>query len=76
MWYRISCFRATAENVQQYVKVGDPLMVVGDRLKIAEWTDKDGNARVSLELQAQRVVFLKARDDQPTPSGSAEEMPF
>lgn len=61
-WYRCSVWRQTAEFVSQYVTKGAAVLVSGDRVKLSEWTGQNGEARVSLELNASAVQLLGSRD--------------
>lgn len=51
---RVSCWRRLAEGVASSVMVGDPVIVVG-RLYTRDWTDPEGNARVTYEMEAVAV---------------------
>ncbi|MFC0532236.1 single-stranded DNA-binding protein [Phytohabitans kaempferiae] len=51
---RVSCWRKLAEGVASSVMVGDPVVVVG-RLYTRDWTDTEGNARVTYEMEALAV---------------------
>ena len=57
---RVSCWRKLAENVCASVKVGDPVVVTG-RVFCRDWTDADGNPRLSYELQAVAIGHDLAR---------------
>jgi len=48
---RVSCWRRLAEGVAASVMVGDPVIVVG-RLYTRDWTDTEGNTRVTYEMEA------------------------
>ena len=51
---RVTCWRRLAENVCASVAVGDPVMVTG-RIFTRDWTDGEGNARMSYEMEAVAV---------------------
>ncbi len=51
---RVSCWRRLAEGVASSVMVGDPVVVVG-RLYTRDWSDTEGNARVTYEMEAVAV---------------------
>jgi single-strand DNA-binding protein len=51
---RVSCWRKLAEGVSASIAVGDPVVVMG-RIFTRDWTDSDGNARVSYEMEASAV---------------------
>lgn len=57
---RVSCWRKLAENVCASVGVGDPVVVTG-RLFCRDWTDADGNPRLSYELEAVAIGHDLAR---------------
>ena len=50
-WFRVTCWRKTAELAAQYLQKGRLVLVEGD-IEASAWTDKEGNARASLELTA------------------------
>jgi len=67
--------RRLGQNVLRSVRRGQPLIVTG-RLHTSEWTDKEGNARSSLNLQAEAVghdltygtsTFIKPIKAEDTP---------
>ena len=63
-------WRNTAEFVSRYFTKGR-MAVVGGRLQMRDWTDKDGNKRRSAEVVADQVYFGDAgkKDDAPTTFG-------
>lgn len=70
----VDCWGATAQNACKYLRVGDPVMIEG-RLKMDQWTDKEGKNRSKLLVEANLVHFLsqkqrdqdaKRPDDEPT----------
>lgn len=73
-WLRVTCWRALAENVNQYLSKGRQVLVEG-RLQVDPdtggprvWVGNDGQARASFEITALTVKFLGSRAD-----GSAGE---
>ena len=56
-WFRVTLWRNQAENAAKYLKKGNPVYIEG-RLSLEEWTDRDGNARQSLSVQATEMHFL------------------
>ncbi len=65
MWFRVTLFGRQAENASQYLQKGRPVYIEG-RLRVEEWTDRDGKARYSLEVQASDMHFISAgRADEP-----------
>jgi single-strand DNA-binding protein len=57
---RVSCWRKLAEGVSASIAVGDPVVVMG-RIYTRDWTDSEGNARVSYEMEAMAVGHDLAR---------------
>lgn len=70
-WYRVSCWRRTAEVVAQYVKKGNLVHVIADDLKATAYTDDAGNVRASLDCTAQTVTFLSSPRTDETPPAKA-----
>lgn len=62
-WYRVACWRRTAEVVAQYVKKGDMVLVESDTLKASAYTAQDGTLRASLDVTANTVRFLSGKSD-------------
>lgn len=52
----VTAWRQTAEFISKYFQKGR-MIVVSGRLQMREWTDKDGNKRVSAEVVAENVYF-------------------
>lgn len=92
VWFRVSSWQKQAEIVTQYLHKGSKVHVIGEIEEPRVFTDRDGNARASLELRAQTVTFLDSRSDnqqnghmptaqtpQPQSAGQAtapEDIPF
>lgn len=68
-WITCVAWRSTAEFVEKYLTKGSQVFVAG-RLQMRNWTDKDGNKRVSAEVQAENVYFAGAKTD-----GGQRELP-
>ena len=56
-WFSVTCFGKTAEAVRDHVAKGKQLLVEG-KLRTRKWEDREGNARTSTEIVADRIVFL------------------
>src|SRR5882762_10121301 len=56
-WVRISLWRERAENLSQYIKKGNLVMVIGE-IDVSAYTDKQGQPAASLELNANEVKLL------------------
>jgi single-strand DNA-binding protein len=61
-WFRVTCWRKVAELTAQYLKKGRLVLVEGE-VEASAFTDREGNARASLELTATTVKFLGGRGD-------------
>ena len=68
-WITCVAWRSTAEFVEKYFSKGSQVMVAG-RLQMRDWTDKDGNKRISAEVQAENVYFAGAKTE-----GGQRELP-
>lgn len=61
-WFRITLWRNQAENAAKYLKKGSQVFIEG-RLGLEEWTDRDGNTRQTLAVQATDMHFIGSRGD-------------
>jgi len=75
-WYRVSVFGVNAENSVQYLKKGSKVLVEGSDLRVNPYTNKDGQPAASLELTAERIVFLDTAPTGDEPSDEAQDIPF
>jgi single-strand DNA-binding protein len=72
-WFRVSLWGKQAENIGQYLLKGRQVYVEG-RLRTEEYTDRDGNKRMSLEVSATDVQLLGSKGEGPmggAPMGGA-----
>ena len=79
VWFRVSAWRRLAETCNQYLTKGQRVLVVGEMEEPSTWTDQEGNARASLEMQARNVQFLSPREGAQNTApdqGEEEEIPF
>lgn len=76
-WYRVSAWGATAAAVSRYLKKGSKVMVEGSGLRANAYLDQTGKPQASLELTADRLIFL---DSAPENGAASEDesgsMPF
>lgn len=72
-WFRVTLWGKQAENASKYLTKGSPVYVEG-RLRVEEWTDRDGNSRHSLEVNATDMQFISSggRADSMSSSSSSE----
>jgi single-strand DNA-binding protein len=61
-WFRITVWGRQAELANEYLGKGRQVYVEG-RLRMEEYTDREGNQRLSLEVNATDLQFLGQRGD-------------
>jgi len=61
-WHRVVVWGNQGETCAKYLKKGRQVFVEG-RIQTRQWQDKDGNARYTTEIVANRVLFLGGRED-------------
>jgi single-strand DNA-binding protein len=59
-WFRVTAWGRTAEICHQYLHKGSQSFIEG-RLSQHEYTDREGNQRYTLEVNASDVQFLDSR---------------
>lgn len=82
-WFRVSAWGRQAETCNQYLSKGR-LVLVDGTVSVSAWKGRDGEPRATLELRAERVVFLGGRGESveaetgaATDEGTQEdEIPF
>jgi len=67
-WFRVSVWGKQAESCNQFLSKGRRVYVEG-RLHSRNWEGQDGQMRTSLEVTANRVIFL----DRAAPASVPEE---
>ncbi len=60
-WFKVTLWGKQAETASKYLAKGRPVYIEG-RLRVEEWTDRDNNARQSLEVNATDMQFLGGAD--------------
>jgi single-strand DNA-binding protein len=74
-WFRVTAWGRQAELSNEYLTKGRQVYIEG-RLRLEEYTDRDGNPRVSPEVNATDIQFLGQRGDQsgqPASNGSEDQ---
>lgn len=77
-WFRITVWGKQAESCNQFLTKGKQVYVEG-RLHAGNWQGQDGQMRTSLEVTANRVLFLGRRALAPLPEEGElepEDLPF
>lgn len=67
-WHNVTAWRATADYVERMVKKGAQIFVEG-KLVNREWNDRDGNKRISVEVQADTIQLLGRREQNGDQNG-------
>lgn len=62
-WFRVTLWQKRAENASQYLQKGMPVYIEG-RLRVEEYTDRDGKPRHSLEVEATEMQFIGTRKQE------------
>lgn len=64
-WFRVTLWGRQAETASQYLQKGKSVYIEG-RLRVEEWTDRDGKPRYTLEVTATDMQFIGSRGtDEP-----------
>src|SRR5215467_6927888 len=61
-WFRVTAWGRQAELAAEYLAKGRQVYVEG-RLRLEEYTDREGNPRTSAEVNASDIHFLGQRGD-------------
>jgi single-strand DNA-binding protein len=62
IWFRVTAWGRQAELAAEYLAKGRQVYVEG-RLRLEQYTDRDGNPRTSPEVNANDIQFLGQRAD-------------
>lgn len=60
-FFRINAWRALGDNCSRYLSKGRKVAVTGE-LQARQYTDKAGNVRLSLDVDAEEVEFLSPNE--------------
>ncbi len=80
-WFKVVAWRKLAETCTQFLTKGSKAYVEG-RLRTRNWEGNDGQKRFTVEIIADKVLFLdRARASATLPGGSdgdlePDELPF
>ncbi len=67
-WFRVTLWGRQAETASQYLTKGRPVYIEG-RIRMEEWTDRDGKQRYTLEVHATDMQFIGGGRGEDTGSG-------
>ncbi len=59
-WFRVSLWGKQADSLKTYLQKGKQVLVEG-RLRVREYTDRDGNRRTSLDVRCDNLLLLGGR---------------
>lgn len=71
-WFRVTLWGKQAETAAQYLTKGRPVFIEG-RLRMEEWTDRDGKTRHTLEIHGTDMQFVGGRGEDAQPPGPSPE---
>ena len=74
-WFRVTLWEKRAETAAKYLQKGKPVYIEG-RLKVDEWTDRDGKERYTLDVTATDMQFIGSASDRDSGySSDGPDMP-
>lgn len=74
-WFKITLWRKQAEAASKYLAKGSPVYIEG-RLKIEEYTDREGKNRYALDVQATDMQFIGGKTDDAGPNPYKDHAPM
>lgn len=69
-WFRITLWGKQAETASKYLTKGSPVYIEG-RLRVEEWSDRDGKNRYTLDVHATDMQFIGNRNDEMSSSSNS-----
>jgi single-strand DNA-binding protein len=73
-WFKVTLWGRQAETASQYLTKGKPIYIEG-RLRVEEWTDRDGKPRHTLEVHATEMQFIGSGGGGAGGGGGRSEEP-
>lgn len=70
-WFRVTLWEKKAETAAKYLTKGTAVYIEG-RVRVEEWTDRDGKNRYTLEVHGTDMQFIGSRNDEMSGGGSGE----
>lgn len=72
-WFKVTLWNKQAENASKYLTKGSSVYIEG-RLRVEEWTDREGNNRHTLEVSGTDMQFLSGggRSDEYSGESAGE----
>ena len=72
LWVRVNAWNGLSDVVAKFVRKGSLLQISTSWMRPSAWIDQNGTARISLDLDANRLILLDRVEQQP----EQEEIPF
>lgn len=69
-WFRCSMWGKRGQNLKQHLTKGKQVFITGE-LSLRKFTDRDGNERLSPEVNVNQLDFVSGGQDRPMDGGSA-----
>ncbi len=73
LWVRVNAWNGLSDVVVKYVRKSSLIQVESSWMRSSAWIDKSGEPRVSLDLDANRIILL---DRVATNEQETEQIPF
>jgi single-strand DNA-binding protein len=70
-WFRVTLWGKQAETASKFLTKGSPVYIEG-RLRVEEWSDRDGKNRYTLEVHGTDMQFIGSKSEEmSSAAGSA-----
>jgi len=73
LWVRVNCWNGLSDVVMKYLHKGSLCQCEATWMRSSAWIDKNGESRVSLNIDANRLTLL---DRVPANEPETEQIPF
>lgn len=73
-WFRVEAWDRLGDVAEQYLKKGDPVYIEG-RLRMEEYTDREGKQRTTLRVRALDLNLISNRSDGEARGQAAQSAP-
>ncbi len=70
-WHKIVVWGKLAEFCERFLDQGKQILIEG-KLRTRSWQDRDGNKRITTEIEAQNIVLLGRREGTPEAEGAGD----
>lgn len=73
LWVRVNCWNDLSDVAMKYLHKGSLCQCEATWMRSSAWIDKNGEPRVSLDIDANRLILL---DRVPAKESETEQIPF